>query len=103
MKCLGFLQKEITETSLEELRGENLENLLTKGMEVAGKDKIERVECRITFRTSSAVVIADESMIPDDYMVIKKSVDKTALKKAIEAGKQIDGAAIETRRHIQIK
>jgi len=72
------------------------------------KNNIEKIETDIvtfSFRKSSAVEILDETLIPKEFIkkVVKESIDKTAIKKAISQGKEVVGAKIEERRNLQIK
>lgn len=63
----------------------------------------ECVTGKVSFRKSKALVVDDEARIPEQYQRIAYSVDKTALKKAIENGDNIAGAHIEVRRNVQVK
>ena len=63
-------------------------------------------ECRtgkVSFRKSKALIVDDERRIPEQYQKIAFSVDKAALKKAIESGENIAGAHIEVRQNVQVK
>ena len=59
----------------------------------------------ISFTRSKAVDVYDEKALLMDYMrtTMKQEPDKAAIKKAIEAGKNIPGARIVERRNIHIK
>lgn len=53
-------------------------------------------EVRYTLRPSAgSLVIEDESIIPDRYLVIKTEVNKAEVKLAIASGKEVVGARIE--------
>ena len=56
-------------------------------------------------RDSKKTEIIDESLIPDEYMNTKitKTPDKTAIKKAIEAGTEVAGAQVVDNTTITIK
>ena len=58
---------------------------------------------KVSFRTSKALSVDDEASIPEQYQKIAFSVDKAALKKAIESGENIAGAHIEVRQNVQVK
>lgn len=58
---------------------------------------------KISWRKSIAVEIIDESIVPDEYCIIKREVNKNAIKQSISLGKIISGAAIVERQNIQIK
>ena len=58
---------------------------------------------KVSFRKSKALIVDDERRIPEQYQKIAFSVDKAALKKAIESGENIAGAHIEVRQNVQVK
>ena len=60
---------------------------------------------KVSIRESKAVSIIDEAAIPDEFWVEKttRSVSKTAIKKAIDAGDTVTGAMIVTNENLQIK
>lgn len=75
-------------------------------------NKVETARNKITFRKSEAVEVADEfSFIEwcqkndkDDLLTYKApSVNKTAIKKAINGGDEIPGAVIVNKQNIQIR
>lgn len=88
-----------------EAENERVRNYLKDAMETAGIEKIQGIYASISFRKSEQTIIDNEAAIPDEYMTVKTTYtpNKTAIKAAIKAGKQIDGAHIETCRNIQIK
>ena len=53
---------------------------------------------KVTATRSTAVQILDEALIPDQYKreVVTVRVDKTAIKKVLQAGDSVDGAAIDS-------
>lgn len=60
---------------------------------------------QVWFRKSKATIIEDESLIWDEYKKEKVSItiDKTAIKKDLEAWKNIKWARIEERENLNIK
>ena len=44
--------------------------------------------------TPPSVLVLDDTIIPDEYLRIKKEVNKSAIKAALENGKAIDGAVL---------
>ena len=90
-----------------ELRAEGLRNYLQRCMEATGIEKIEGPGIVLSFRKSSAVVIDEPGLIPNEFMRQPEppapSPDKTAISAAIKAGKEVAGAHIEQRRSLQIK
>lgn len=59
---------------------------------------------KLEFGRLSHRVVVDESKLPADYMVTKTtySPDKTLIKQAIDAGKEVVGAHIEDSRKLKI-
>jgi len=60
---------------------------------------------KISNRISKSVEITDCNQLPKEYLKekIELSADKTAIKKAIEAGVNISGALLVTKSNLQIK
>lgn len=112
--------QEITEKMLEEhigrmtgklkaakARNQSLKDYLARNMQAAGITEIKADDgtFKASFRKSEAVVILDEAQIPAEFMreVVKTEPDKTAIRKAIESGRQVAGAKIEGRKNLQIR
>lgn len=88
-----------------EKKAERLRNLLTMSMTNAGEIKFMTARCAVSFRASKQVIITDLDLIDEAYIkkVVDVKPDKTAIKKAIEAGEDIEGAHLEEKQNIQIK
>ena len=88
-----------------EKKADRLRDLLAMSMNNAGETKFNTARCAISFRSSKSVVITDLYLIDEAY--VKKTIDikpdKTAIKKALEAGEDIEGAYIEEKQNIQVK
>lgn len=71
---------------------------------VSGK-KFKDAQCEISWRPSESVEIIDETALPEHLIRVKveKSPDKTAIKKAIKAGENVEAARIIESLNIQIK
>ncbi|HFC1962279.1 TPA: siphovirus Gp157 family protein [Neisseria gonorrhoeae] len=112
--------QEITEKMLEEHIGQmtgklkavkaqnqSLKDYLARNMQAAGITEIKADDgtFKASFRKSEAVVILDEAQIPAEFMreAVKTEPDKTAIRKAIESGRQVAGAKIEGRKNLQIR
>lgn len=89
---------------LEKCRDRVKENL-SYACQSVGIEKIDGMYANISFRTSESVEIDDINLIPKEYLVEKVEVkpDKTAIKKAIQSGIEINGAHIEKHNNINIK
>lgn len=88
-----------------ERRIDSVKRYLTSCMESVGKDKVETARARISFRKSVQVQIEDEAALPAGYVTttVTTKPDKTAIKKAIQAGQDVAGASLVENRNIQIK
>lgn len=112
--------QEITEKMLEEhirrmtgklkavkAQNQSLKDYLARNMQAAGITEIKADDgtFKASFRKSEAVVILDEAQIPAEFMreAVKTEPDKTAIRKAIESGRQVAGAKIEGRKNLQIR
>ena len=82
-------------------KAEQLKKVLAD--ELDGK-KFETAKCAISFRKSTSVAVDNEDIIPSGYLVAQKpKVDKTAIKKALNAGIEVAGCRLETKNNLQIK
>lgn len=67
-------------------------------------EKFETAKTRISWRKSESVAIADDALIPSEFLRMKEpEYDKTALKKALKDGAKIQGVTLEEKQNIQIK
>lgn len=112
--------QEITEKMLDEhikqmtgklkaakARNQSLKDYLARNMQAAGITEIKADDgtFKASFRKSKAIEILDEAQIPAEFMRERVTVvpDKTAIRKAIESGREVAGAKIEERQNLQIK
>ena len=88
-----------------ERKCERLKGILINAMKEDGNKKITSPRFEAVLRDSKKTEITDESLIPEEYLNIKvtKTPDKTAIKKAIEEGKQVAGAQVVDNTTITIK
>ena len=72
--------------------------------ELAG-EKFKTSRCAISYRKTQAVMITEESLLPDSYIRRKviEEPDKVAIREALKAGKEVAGACLEDRQSITIK
>lgn len=89
----------------KEKKAERLEEYLKSSLLGFGEKKFETPRVALSFRTSKSVVITDESKLDKKYMKAKVvvTVDKTAIKDALDKGEVVEGAAIEEKQNLQIK
>lgn len=78
---------------------------LANACNAIGVEKVQGMYANISFRSSEQTVIDNDGAIPDEYMTVKTTYtpNKTAIKEAIKAGKDVPGAHVEKRKNIQIK
>ena len=67
-------------------------------------EKIKGDRYTIGWRKSESVLISEGAFLPDEYLTFKEpEPNKTAIKKALKAGTQIEGATLTETNNIQIK
>lgn len=79
-----------------ENKKENFKKYILTNMLRAGIKKIETELGSMTLRNSDAIEVFDEALIDEKFINIKieKKADKTAIKKAIKDGEEIQGARL---------
>lgn len=84
---------------------ESLKKYVLPFIEEMDDHKFESARVAFSMRSSESVDITDENAIPKEYIKIKTETapDKTAIKKAIKAGKNVKGAELVTKNNLQIK
>ena len=88
----------------KERKAERLKNYIKTSMVLQGETKFESARVSMALRNSKAVVV-DESKLESVYFINKivSSVDKKAIREALEAGILVEGAMLEERKNLQIK
>lgn len=88
-----------------ERKCERMKAILINAMKEDGNKKISSPKFEAVLRDTKKTEITDESLIPEEYMNTKitKTPDKTAIKKAIEAGTEVAGAQVVDNTTITIK
>lgn len=93
-------------TALKKQKERNTE-WLKSNIEYALKNKgIEKLEVgtfKCGYRKSESVEVDDLNAIPSDYTKTEIKPDKTAIKKALKAGEEINGVHIQTNMNFYIK
>lgn len=90
--------KKQKENMVQRLKG-NLEYALKE----KGIDKLSKDTFKCGYRKSESVEVDDLNAIPDDYVKVERKPDKTAIKKALKAGEQLDGVHIQENMNFYIK
>lgn len=78
---------------------------LSTAFTALGVEKVKGMYADISFRASEQTVIDNADAVPEEYMTVKTTYtpNKTAIKEAIKAGKEVPGAHLEQKKNIQIK
>jgi len=80
-----------------------LKSKLANSLEFFGKEKFETPKCKVSFRTSTAVNILDEALLPKKFFKIVKTPSKADIKEALKSGLKVKGAVLVENKNIQIK
>ena len=88
-----------------ERKCERMKAILINAMKEDGNKKMSSPRFEAVLRDSKKTEIIDETLIPEQYIntKIEKTPDKTAIKKAIEAGEEVAGATVIVNTTITIK
>lgn len=91
-----------------ERKSDGLRGLLINSMIANGDKELSTPRYRAVIRSSVATEVYDQSLIPAEFIrVIEKDPeykpDKTAIKKAIQAGQEIAGARLVTNNKVNIE
>lgn len=84
-------------------RSERIKQSVQWAMEAHGVEKIETDMFRLSFRRSEVIEVDDVEKLPEQFVVIKKSADKKAIKEAMKGGETLEGARIVVKNNLQIK
>lgn len=81
---------------------DRLKDYLAYGLEEANMNKFESARVKMSFRKSSAVIIDDLEAIPEEFIKVEKTANKTEIKKALKEG-TVNGVHLEDRQSLVIK
>lgn len=84
---------------------DRMKESVLNAMNIYGIQKVESPTLNLSIRKSKSVDIIFEGVIDDKFKKekITVSIDKTAIKKAIESGETVEGAVIKENDNLQIK
>lgn len=69
-----------------------------------GGEKLKTARVSVSYRNSESVTIDDLGSLAEEYIRIPEpQADKTAIKKAIKAGKEVAGAHLETSKSVIVR
>ncbi len=76
---------------------------LSLAMDEFSTEKLTAGTFRFSFRKSTAVLIENEDMIPDEYKDFVPTLRKKDIMDALKNGEFIAGASLETRKSLQMR
>ena len=82
---------------------QRLKDRLCDAMVEFDTPKIESGFYRLSLRSTKSVVVDDEAVLPNAYRIVKTTVDKAAIKAAIESGEEVRGAHLQMNKSLIIK
>jgi hypothetical protein len=84
---------------------DKLKETVKNAMELYDITEIKTATLKINFRKSESVEIFDEALLTPEYLTTKTTTtpNKTAIKDAIKAGSEVQGATIKTNNNLTIK
>lgn len=70
-------------------------SLMHRLLTVTGIQSVALAEAKVSImKLPDKVIITDESAVPEQYQIIKKEPNKTAIKNALKSGTHVPGAAL---------
>jgi len=97
--------KKTKENTVKRLKTTLRDALMIFGRQDAktGAMKYETPLFKLSIRTSNAVEVNDEAILPDEFWAIKREVSKTLISTAIKDGREVPGASMVENKSLQIK
>ena len=91
-----------------ERKSESLSRLLMNSMIANGDKELSSPRYRAVIRSSVATEIYDQDLLPEEFIRVihkedERKPDKTAIKKAIQAGQEIAGARLITNNKVKLE
>lgn len=76
-------------------RADRLRGAAYACMEVLGSSRLEYADVTASTRSAPAkTIVTDESVIPDQFVRLKREIDRAALTAALKAGETVEGAEL---------
>jgi glutamate-1-semialdehyde aminotransferase len=83
---------------------ESLKTRLHQAMQVFGIDKLDLGTAgKVSYRRSESVIVEDVNNLDRAFCKVKLEADKVAIKAAIKAGQEVQGAYIEEKLNLNIR
>ena len=89
-------------------QADRLRQYLADNMERAGHEGLSDPRVKLSWRTSTAVVvdpnvIFSSTSLPEGVLVKSARADKKAIGELLKSGTEVEGCRLETRRNLQVK
>lgn len=82
---------------------DRLRETIQTSMELRSMDKYKSDLFTVFFRETESVDDSQAEKIPEEYQKVKVSLDKAAIKKALQAGEEFDGIVLAKNKNLQIR
>lgn len=83
---------------------ERMKKSLQIAMETVGKEKMKTDYYSYTIQKNPPkLILDDEEIVPEDYFVTRRELDKVSLKDALKAGQEVRGAHLEQTESLRIR
>lgn len=83
---------------------DRMKQSLQQAMETVGKEKMKTDYYSYTIQKNPPkLVLDDERIVPEDYFVTKRELDKASLKDALKTGQEVRGAHLEQTESLRIR
>lgn len=83
---------------------DRMKQSLQQAMETVGKEKMKTDYYSYTIQKNPPkLILDDEDIVPEDYFVTRRELDKVSLKDALKAGQEVRGAHLEQTESLRIR
>lgn len=83
---------------------DRMKQSLQQAMETVGKEKMKTDYYSYTIQKNPPkLILDDEEIVPEDYFVTIRELDKALLKDALKAGQEVRGAHLEQTESLRIR
>jgi len=87
-----------------EAKVERLKTYLQEQLEVAGLQKVKRPTITVAIQANPpSVEIADETLIPSEFMIPQYKVDKKSILERLKNGEEIPGCSLKQTKGVRIR
>jgi hypothetical protein len=87
----------------DEAAADKLKERIAHAMQAHGLEKAETAHYKLGWRKSARVEITSLEDLPLCFVRVKHEADKTAIKKALDAGQQVSGAGLVESKSLSIR